>query len=285
MDVVESNIVDLKDGYCQCDNIRLPEGELYSLYIADSGIFAIAQPLDHPRVLYLALRDLLGTAKLRMYVIGSGLYDFTQDLTGPELTDSELTEKVNAWIFTEPSILSTPQILNIRDKLLLKDALCRGEFVDLEGNVFILHRGKFVSVASMPSDRIYYIALFGGILGLHRFACGKIFSGFVYLFTGGLFTIGWFLDVLALLCGVFKDHRKRYLMPLKNRFKKLLWLPAGAFVSLIIFGLLTYFASLLLAFFNAEVSKQVLNSDIDSTLQFKAIVEEFFNFIHHSSGA
>lgn len=39
-----------------------------------------------------------------------------------------------------------------------------------------------------------------GFFGAHKFYEGKIGMGILYLFTGGLFTIGWFIDCIVLLC-------------------------------------------------------------------------------------
>ena len=38
------------------------------------------------------------------------------------------------------------------------------------------------------------LTMFGGLFGLHKFAQGKIGMGFLYLFTGGFFVIGWLYD-------------------------------------------------------------------------------------------
>ena len=40
------------------------------------------------------------------------------------------------------------------------------------------------------------ICLFAGTFGVHRFMEGKILSGVLYLFTGGLFGIGTFVDII-----------------------------------------------------------------------------------------
>ncbi|MCC7290536.1 MAG: NINE protein [Phycisphaerales bacterium] len=34
-----------------------------------------------------------------------------------------------------------------------------------------------------------------GLLGLHRFYCGRVWSGVLWLLTGGLVGIGWLVDV------------------------------------------------------------------------------------------
>lgn len=45
----------------------------------------------------------------------------------------------------------------------------------------------------------FILCLLLGYLGVHKFYEGRILSGLLYLFTGGLFGIGWLLDTLILL--------------------------------------------------------------------------------------
>ena len=45
----------------------------------------------------------------------------------------------------------------------------------------------------------FLLCLFAGYAGLHKFYEGKIGMGILYLFTGGLFGIGWLIDCIALL--------------------------------------------------------------------------------------
>ena len=45
----------------------------------------------------------------------------------------------------------------------------------------------------------FFLCLFLGIFGIHKFYEGKVGMGIVYLFTGGLFGIGWIVDCIALL--------------------------------------------------------------------------------------
>ena len=44
-----------------------------------------------------------------------------------------------------------------------------------------------------------------GYLGVHRFYVGKIGSGLIWLCTGGLFGIGWVIDLVVIALGTFRD--------------------------------------------------------------------------------
>lgn len=43
------------------------------------------------------------------------------------------------------------------------------------------------------------IVIFGGFLGIHKFIKGDIKMGVIYLCTGGLFGIGWIIDIIKVL--------------------------------------------------------------------------------------
>lgn len=45
----------------------------------------------------------------------------------------------------------------------------------------------------------FFLCLFGGYLGLHKFYERKIGLGILYLCTGGLFGLGWIIDLIKLL--------------------------------------------------------------------------------------
>lgn len=45
----------------------------------------------------------------------------------------------------------------------------------------------------------FFLCLFLGLFGAHKFYEGKVGMGILYLFTAGLFSIGWFIDCIVLL--------------------------------------------------------------------------------------
>ena len=45
----------------------------------------------------------------------------------------------------------------------------------------------------------FFLCLFLGVLGVHKFYEGKIGMGLLYLFTFGLFGVGWFIDLVLIL--------------------------------------------------------------------------------------
>ncbi len=45
----------------------------------------------------------------------------------------------------------------------------------------------------------FWLCFFFGGFGIHKFYEGKVLFGVIYLFTGGLFGIGWFVDLILLL--------------------------------------------------------------------------------------
>jgi restriction system protein len=51
----------------------------------------------------------------------------------------------------------------------------------------------------------FFLCFFLGYFGAHYFYVGKAGMGILYLFTGGLFGIGWFVDLIRIGTGSFRD--------------------------------------------------------------------------------
>ena len=50
------------------------------------------------------------------------------------------------------------------------------------------------------------LCLLFGLFGAHQFYVGKFGKGLLYLFTVGLFGIGWFIDIFRIATGSFTDN-------------------------------------------------------------------------------
>lgn len=61
------------------------------------------------------------------------------------------------------------------------------------------------NISSKSKGVAALLCFFLGYLGIHRFYAGKIGTGLVWLFTGGLCGVGAIIDFIIILCGNFKD--------------------------------------------------------------------------------
>ena len=57
------------------------------------------------------------------------------------------------------------------------------------------------------------LCIFFFFFGIHRFYVGKIGTGILYLLTGGIFGIGWIVDIVMIAIGSFKDQ---FQLPLRQ---------------------------------------------------------------------
>ena len=66
---------------------------------------------------------------------------------------------------------------------------------------------NYTTVTSDKSKKTALIlCILGGFFGLHQYYVGKIGTGLLYTFTGGLFLVGWVLDLIKIATGSFKDN-------------------------------------------------------------------------------
>ncbi len=77
-------------------------------------------------------------------------------------------------------------------------------YAQQQGNVNINNQNLAVSPKSQGVLIILWF--FGGVIGLHYFYAGRIGMGLLYFFTGGLFGIGWIIDLCSILGGTFIDE-------------------------------------------------------------------------------
>jgi restriction system protein len=60
-------------------------------------------------------------------------------------------------------------------------------------------------VSSKSKITALLLCIFLGTLGVHRFYVGKVGTGVVWLLTGGVFFVGWIVDIIVIATGKFKD--------------------------------------------------------------------------------
>ncbi|NLW19918.1 MAG: TM2 domain-containing protein [Clostridiales bacterium] len=80
----------------------------------------------------------------------------------------------------------------------------------------VIHQHQPVRyVRESRSDRRRWVAfllcLFMGHWGIHKFYLGRIGLGLLYMFTFGLFGIGWLVDLVLILTGAARDREGRRL--------------------------------------------------------------------------
>jgi TM2 domain-containing membrane protein YozV len=70
-----------------------------------------------------------------------------------------------------------------------------------------------IKVSEREKTTALVLSLLGliGFAGIHRFYVGKIWTGILWLITGGLFYIGTIVDIVQIANGNFKDKQEAFL--------------------------------------------------------------------------
>lgn len=124
----------------------------------------------------------------------------------------EKLEKLNE--LKEKDILTEEEFAAEKAKALAESTPVSKSVSTDAGTTTIVHihqEGSKNDEASQSRIIAFLLCLFFGYLGFHRFYTGSIFLGLLYLFTWGILGIGWFLDMLWLLCGTYRNGRGQYL--------------------------------------------------------------------------
>jgi TM2 domain-containing membrane protein YozV len=64
-----------------------------------------------------------------------------------------------------------------------------------------------MAVSEKPKMNVILLCCLGfaGVAGIHRFYCGKVLTGLLWLFTGGLCGVGTVIDLISIGTDKFRD--------------------------------------------------------------------------------
>ena len=75
----------------------------------------------------------------------------------------------------------------------------------INNNVNPVDGGYRPGTSSKNKIAALILAIFLGVIGVHRFYVGKVGTGIIWLLTGGCFAIGWIYDIIKIASGTFRD--------------------------------------------------------------------------------
>ena len=218
---------ELENGVLFLQEIQTPHGVISRIWLSRGCIYAILGEGVNAKVFYPYIREKLGAVKIYVYVRGLGLYDPFSGTYKPADGETALQMDIDRCLRLWPPQYTQTALFRIRDRLIDLHARTTGYHRENDGTLYILHNGVFQKASDYDPEHIFPLCLYGGVLGLHRFAMGRWLSGLIYALTCGFFLAGWLIDLLQLFCGIQRDKYKCLLLPLQDRKQKLKKLPIG----------------------------------------------------------
>lgn len=227
--------IELEEDCLFLENVMTQQGCLDRAYLGPGGVYVVFANIGVPSKVYEYIRQLLGVSRVRLYFTGKGEYNPSSGSCDTVYDEDKHNSVIYDFLYSQPRQYSEAARNRLKELLLLTDAKARKYFTDDDGTVYLFRNGEFNRASELDSDFLFKLSLYGGVLGLHRFAMGKWFTGLFYALTGGCFVFGWAFDLLQFFFGTMKDNRKNTLRPLSNRKQQLRLLPLGLFVNTLCF--------------------------------------------------
>ena len=162
-DYVGCGVLELEAGGYLVTDVHLPQGTLSNVYLSVHGVSAISSAPKAPQQLFTALRDVLGTTRLTLYVDTHGRYEPMSRTVRPlpegqEQRDCKISEQLSG----SEEIFTRDRVESMCRQLLHADAECRGYFHDEEGTHYIRRHGRFERSSAMDPERQFLLTTYGG---------------------------------------------------------------------------------------------------------------------------
>lgn len=133
----------------------------------------------------------------------------------------------------------------------------------------------------VDAEKLYKYCLYGGIVGAHKFAEGRVIMGLLYLISLGCFGVMWISDVLAMLGNNYRLRDGSYLGRIEKNKHNLLSALAGFAVSAVmLIALMTAYKaglsaaqSIIMKVGTSQIAKEAFSNLTDE--QSKQLLEQY----------
>lgn len=231
-------------------NIITASGMMLEVYLGPGGAFVHTATCADPKSTCFTLKETIRTTRLQLYTDDQGLYDSPSNTFSDPVPPEDVQELALSFVDGSEVWIgfNAGDIKRMGERLVYADAFMRGRYRSPDGKEYRLHGKGFQQLSNVDPNALFYLTLLGGALGAHRFYMGKNLTGFLYLISGGLATLGWAIDLLFLFFGLQRDKHKRVVTVPSHRLGKLLLVPVGFCINvMILMGVRTVLLGLLKA--------------------------------------